>query len=70
MYEKTLTIKLNEDSPLYQNLSAVAHQEGCSIGFLLDKISVAGLYGLLENNLEFAVKHQYNRLPVQPLSQR
>lgn len=59
MYQKQLTIKLNERSPLYQNLCAVAQQEGTS-----------GLYALLENNLLYVVNHQYNRLPVQPLCSR
>ena len=48
MYQKQLTIKLNERSPLYQNLCAVAQQEGTSVDNLVDKIATAGLYALLE----------------------
>lgn len=70
MYQKQLTIKLDERSPLYQNLCAVAQQEGTSIDNLVDKIATAGLYALLENNLLYVVNHQYNRLPVKPLRSR
>lgn len=70
MYQKQLTIKLNERSPLYQNLCAVAQQEGTSVDNLVDKIAPAGLYALLEHNLAFVMQHEYSRLPVKPLRSR
>lgn len=70
MYQKQLTIKLDERSSLYQNLDAIATQKGTTIDALLDKIAPAGLYALLEHNLAFVMQHEYSRLPVKPLCSR
>ena len=67
MYQKTLTIKLDEQSPLYQNLFAVAQQEGCTIDTLIEKISAHTFQHFLESNLEFLLKHKYDRRPIEPL---
>ncbi len=67
MYQKTLTIKLNEDSQFYQNLSFVANKEGCTIDALIEKISAHTLQHFLESNLEFLLKYKYHRQPIEPL---
>ena len=67
MYQKTLTIKLDEQSPLYQTLFAVAQQEGCTVDTLIEKISEHTLCHYLEVNLAFLLKHKYDRRPIEPL---
>lgn len=69
MYQKEVTIRLSEQSSLYQNLCIVAEQKGTTVDALFDKIFPVGIYAQLERNLEFVIQNEYSRLPAKTAAQ-
>ena len=61
MHEIILTIKLDEQSGLYQNLKVVAEQMDISVERLVRQLYAQGGYALLENNLAFLCGYKETR---------